>query len=232
MQAMMTTYEEACELIREWGLVPLSGGIPNHPSIGAVTKQNDWHSGSETDPWLWRVRFSTEGVAAYGRMIGDQTWFAHRELFPLVRAALRSAKSLHQRVEEGSLSAYAMRLYELISDNPELDVRTLRKLAFMSDKSLKKAFDRALVDLQNTADIIISGALFRRNKQGEKSGWSSTCFVTAERWMEMHGLRPLPLSPELAADELFARYEGKWSEEAVFFLRRKLTKHRQNIGGK
>lgn len=231
MEGLMTTYEEACELIQEWGLVPLSGGITNHPTIGAITKHNDWHSGSETDPWVWRIRLATEGKAAYGRMIGNQTWFAHREIFSLVRAALRSEKSVQQRVEEGQLSMYAHRLYELIADNPGMDVRTLRKLAFMSDKSLKKAFDRALVDLQNTADIVISGVEFRLNKQGDKSGWSSTCFVTAESWMDRHGLRPSMLTPELAMEELFDRFQGKWSEEASAYLYKKIMKHRETIGG-
>jgi hypothetical protein len=40
----------------------------------------------------------------------------------------------------------------------------------MQDKADKIAFDHALIDLQNTVDIVISGVAENRNGQGKKSG--------------------------------------------------------------
>ena len=93
----------------------------------------------------------------------------------------------------------------------------------MQDKSDKHAFDHALIDLQNTADIVISGVAENRNDQGNKSGWNGTCYMLAERWMEEHGIKPLQLSPAEAKMHLFAWLKPRWEEEAVVYLHKKLA---------
>jgi hypothetical protein len=226
----LSTYEDACSLIQEWGLVPLSGGIPAHPSIDSCTKTEMWHTDREDDPWIWRVRLPSEGMAAYGRLIGNQTLFVGKDVFPLMQAVLRSSASIEARYEDERLSKSAFQLYDLIRDNPGIDTKLLRKLSGMDEKSQKKAYDRALIDLQNTADIVISGVYDPRNKQGVKSGWSSACYMLADDWMSKHGLIRSHADHEQAWDQLLARFANKWSEEAIVFVRKKLDKHRMSIG--
>ncbi len=221
------TYQDACDLIQAWGIVPLGKGIPAHPSLSSCTRAESWHTDGDDDPWQWRVRLPVEGVAAYGRFLGSQTLFVDRALFSLLRASLRRISTLEEQAEEGHLSRYAIRLYELIADNPGLDVRLMRKLSGMDDKSLKKAFDRALVELQHSADIVISGVYDPRNAaQGAKNGWSSTCYMLAEEWMARHGIEPLNVEPDQAMDELVKRITGKWEPEAIQYLIRKWTNRR------
>ncbi len=51
------TYEEVIQLIERVGILPLASLIPEHPSLSSVTESRQWHSGTDQDPWSWRVRF-------------------------------------------------------------------------------------------------------------------------------------------------------------------------------
>lgn len=61
------TYEDVTKIVKEVGILPLSSFIPDHPSLESLTTQEQWHTGLETDPWLWRDRLPGDGLAAYGR---------------------------------------------------------------------------------------------------------------------------------------------------------------------
>jgi hypothetical protein len=62
-----------------------------------------------------------------------------------------------------------------------IEVRELRKLVGMQDKADKIAFDHALIDLQNTVDIVISGVAENRNGQGKKSGWDEDAVLYLQK---------------------------------------------------
>lgn len=53
----VNSYDEAVQVIKQVGFLPLATLIPNHPSLGSITNSTNWHTGSSMDPWLWRVRF-------------------------------------------------------------------------------------------------------------------------------------------------------------------------------
>src|SRR5215472_12294965 len=100
---IVNTFEEACDVIEHIGILPLSSFIPDHPSLASITNAGAWHTGMETDPWLWRDFFAGEGVAAYGRFIAGKPIFISRELFPLVRSMLSQSKSVADRYAAGNL---------------------------------------------------------------------------------------------------------------------------------
>ena len=100
--------------------------------------------------------------------------------------------------------------------------RHLKKLAGMQDKAEKNAFDHALIDLQSSADILISGISERLNEHGNKSGWNSTCYTLADHWMAEHNLAALSLTHEEAKARLFAWLEPRWSADALLYLRGKV----------
>ena len=116
-----------------------------------------------------------------------------------------------------------MQIYEIIQQNHGIEVRALRKLAGMQEKADKQAFDHGLIDLQNTADIVISGVAENRTDQGTKSGWNGTCYMLAEHWMHVHDIAPLQLSPAEAKTQLFAWLKPRWEEDAVAYLQKKLA---------
>lgn len=216
------TYEEACQAIGQWGIVPLSSFIPEHPSLESLTQPAAWHTGLQSDPWLWRDRFPTEGVAAYGRFIAGKPLLIAREIFPLMKCLLSPAESVEERYAAGMLARATVRIYEQVGEQDGIDVRTLRKLTGMQDRSEKNAFDHALIDLQSTADMLISGISERLNEHGNKSGWNSTCYMLADHWMTAHDIAPLSLSREEAKTQLFAWLEPRWGLDALRYLRGKI----------
>src|SRR5256714_9667024 len=217
---IVSTYEEACHEVEHLGIVPLSGFIPGHPSLVSITQDAAWHTGTATDPWLWRDRFAGEGVAAYGRFLANKPLLISREIFPLVRCLLAPSETVADRYPAGILARPAARIYACVQENEGIDVTTLRKLMGMQQTSDKRAFDRSLSDLQSTADIVISGITERLNEHGNKSGWNSTCYMPADRWMERYGIAPVLFSREEAKTKLYAWIEQRWDESAVRYLKR------------
>lgn len=221
---IVTTYEEASKVIEQLGILPLSSFIPDHPSLESITQPSAWHTGAQSDPWLWRDRFASEGVAAYGRFLGSRPLLISRELFPHIKCLLTPAETIEERYEAGLLARETMRLYSLIQEHDGIDVKMLRKQAGMQNKADKNAFDRALIDLQNTAEIVIAGISERLNEQGNKNGWNSTCYSVAEHWMEQHNLAPARLTSAEARAQLFARLKPRWEANALLFLEKKFVR--------
>jgi len=223
LHRIVNTYEEASQAVEQLGILPLSNFIPGHPSLESLTEPGAWHTGADTDPWHWRVRFAAEGSAAYGRFLGLRPLLIARGVFPLVACLLASPQSVQERYAAGLLARATVRIYEIIQQSPGIEVRVLRRRAGMQDKADKPAFDHALIALQNSADIVMSGVAENRTAQGHNSGWSGTCYMLAEGWMEGHGITPLQLSPTDAKTQLFAWLTPRWDEQALGYLHKKLA---------
>jgi hypothetical protein len=192
-----------------------------------MTRPEAWHTGLQSDPWLWRDRLPSEGVAAYGRFIAGKPLLVARELFPLLRNALRADRSVTERYAAGLLSRATVRVFEAVGDLPGVDVRELRKITGLQSKADKTEFDHALIDLQSSAELLINGISERLNAQGNKSGWNSTCYILADHWISAHyspgsDLKPLTLTRAEAREQLFARLEPTWEADALRYLRGKM----------
>ncbi|TXK79320.1 hypothetical protein [Paenibacillus sp. N3.4] len=211
-------YEDVVNIVKEVGIFPLSSFIPDHPSLESITEHNQWHTGLETDPWLWRDRLPGEGVAAYGRFFDKKPLLISAEVFPLVKNLLEDPYTVEERYEEGQLAKSAVEIYQAVAGNEGIDAKELRAVTGMKAKDSKSEFDRSLVELQSKADIVIAGISERLNANGLKSGWNSTCYMTASHWMELHRvqaqLAPTPEAKQLFRDLLKERY----SEAAGAYL--------------
>lgn len=214
----ISTYEEAVQLIEEFGILPLAPLIPNHPSLGSITAAELWHSDSELDPWKWRVRFPAEGTAAYGKFIKKKAVFISRELFPIVRAIVGSNKSLEERYQDGLVSKEMKDLFTIIKQKEGIETRSLRSQVGMKEKEWKKPFDKALLDLQESIDIVISGVKEKTNEAGEKNGWSSTSYETADVWIKNAGLDQSSYTIDQAKQHLYERLIQTSSPEAMAFF--------------
>ncbi len=220
-QTIVNTFEEVCDVVEHLGILPLSSFIPGHPSLISITQDTAWHTGTDTDPWLWRDRFAGEGVAAYGRFLAGKPLLISRQMFPLMRCLLAPSETMAERYAAGILARPTARMYDCIRENDGIDVKTLRMLTGMQRTSDKRAFDVSLIDLQSTADIVISGISERLNEHGNKSGWNSTCYMLSDHWMEQHGISPALFTREEAKTKLYAWIEQLWEESAVRYLKRK-----------
>ncbi|MCA0758214.1 hypothetical protein KP806_24465 [Paenibacillus sp. N4] len=216
----ISTYSEFIQQIKHYKIFPFSDLIPDHPSLTAITADNAWHTGTELDPWLWRVRVVKDEHAAYAKFFGSKLTFIQTELFPSVRALLAKGKSPQERYRDGMMSQHAIHLYSIIAEAGTIDSRQLRKASGLTDNEQKKEYEKALVELQNFADIVITGA----QEADFEGGWSSMCFESSEHWLQETLGRQTDPQRELADIRAAVQEElsGVCSEKAMKYLGKKL----------
>jgi hypothetical protein len=217
---LIQSYEQAVDTIRRFGILPLSSCIPEHPSLESITAREAWHTGLDTDPWLWRDRFAAEGVAAYGRFFKKKPILVSAELFPLLHAALNDGQTPEERYEEGGMSIAAKKIHAAVEERGGIDTKSLRAEVGMKDKESKSDYDKALIELQESVDLVIAGISDRLNENGQKSGWNSTCYELADRWMRQHGQQPSSLHSRDAKQQLLAHLEPVCTEKAYAWFKK------------
>jgi hypothetical protein len=217
------TFDEAAIIIQAQGILPLSSFMPEHPSLESITAAGSWHTGTETDPWLWRDRFAGEGIAAYGRFFAKKPMFIAADIFALVKSALGAKDTVEQRYRDGLLSHASVKIYRAIEAQDGIDARALRKTVGMQHKDDKNEFDKALIELQSAFNVVILGISERLNALGHKSGWNSTCYIIAENWMALHSIEAFEGTKKAARDELRSVLESKWSPAAYGYMLKHLS---------
>ncbi|QOR64802.1 hypothetical protein IM538_13145 [Cytobacillus suaedae] len=215
MKYKVKTYEEAISVIEEVGLLPLAPLIPDFPSLNTVTQPEFWHSETEFDPWIWRTRFSVDGIAGYGKFIKKKSILVSRELLPYVKSVLGSTDSVETRYINGNISKEAFEIYKIISQEAGIDTRTLRIRAGLKESDKKKIFENALLELQGSMDIVISGIQEKVNEEGEKNGWSSTAFETYDSWILRNKIEILNKDRNEAKKYLINHFINLCSDETV-----------------
>jgi uncharacterized small protein (DUF1192 family) len=215
MEYKVKTYEEAVKVIEEIGLLPLSPLIPDFPSLNSITSQDSWHSETEFDPWIWRTKFSTDGVAGYGKFIKKKSVLVSRTLLPYVKKVLGFNESIEERYFNGKVSKEAFNLYKIISLEEGIDTRSLRTKADLKEKDKKKIFENALLELQGTMDIVISGIQEKKTVDGEKNGWSSTAFETYDSWASRNNIDIIDMDKDEAKKYLIDHFSNICSDDSV-----------------
>lgn len=215
-------YEEFVRLVEKYKILPFASFIPDYPSLTAETDNNDWHSGSGTDPWVWRIRIVQDGVAAYGKFFGDKACFIHIDFFPIVRSAMSSGKTIEERYNDGLISRTANHIYKILCEHGNVDSRNLRSLTGLDKKENKKEYEKSLVELQNYGDVVITGV----TKQNDNdSGWSSMCYQPAELWLRTIQARTDNVSVEKARNQLMTELSRICSDKSLNFIAKKLKLH-------
>lgn len=209
------TYEDAMVVIKELGLLPLAPLLPDYPSLTSITAKESWHSETEFDPWIWRTKFSVDGVAGYGKFIKKKSVLVSREILPFVKKVLGYDESVEERYFSGQVSKEAFNLYTIISQTDRIDTRLLRAKSGLKDKKDKKVFENALLELQGTFDIVISGIQEKTNVDGEKNGWSSMAFETYGSWSRRNHIENVDKDKEAAKEFLLTHFSKVCSEDAV-----------------
>ncbi|MGO4549346.1 hypothetical protein AB4Z29_31670 [Paenibacillus sp. 2TAB23] len=216
----ITTYPEFVQLVDQYKIFPFSDLIPDHPSLTSVAPSDSWHKDNEFDPWLWRVKIVNDEHAAYGKFFGSKLSFVRVSLFPYIPLLLSQGKSVEARFQSGLLSQHARDIYRIIKEAGNIDARNLRKESRLTAKEQKKDYERALVDLQNYADIVITGA----QESDIEGGWSSMCYETSEHWL-YETLSDTPEAPRhLPEAKTFVKTEltEVCTEKALKYLDKKL----------
>jgi hypothetical protein len=220
MEYKVKTYGEAVDLIEEIGLLPLAPLIPDFPSLNTITLPEYWHSETECDPWIWRTKFSTDGVAGYGKFIKKKSVLVSRQLLPYVKRVIGYAESVEERYFSGNVSKEAFDIYKIISQKEGIDTRALRIKAGLKETDKKRIFENALLELQGSMDIVISGIQEKRNEYGEKNGWSSTAFETYDSWAIRNRIGTINTEREDSREYLISFFSNVCSNESVKKLKK------------
>jgi hypothetical protein len=214
----LKTFEEASMFVKEIGILPLSSFIPDYPSLDSSTDHEQWHTGQASDPWLWRDRFAGEGVAAYGRFFAKKPLLIAADWFPLIKNVLEEPYTVQERYNDGLLPKATVVLHQAVVEEEGIDVKQLRAKIGMKSKESKNEFDRSLIELQSTTDLVIAGISERLNASGVKNGWNSTCYMTADHWIELHGLQKNTLPSPEAKHKLRSLLEERCEAKALAYL--------------
>lgn len=215
----ISTYPEFVQLVEQYKIFPFSDLIPGHPSLTSSVSSESWHTGTELDPWLWRVQIVKDEHAAYGKFFGSKASFIHIDLFPLIQSLLKQGKSVEERYSSGLLSQDARNIYHIIKEAGNIDSRHLRKESKLTAKEQKKDYERALVELQNFADIVITGA----QESDFDGGWSSMCFEGSDHWLQVTlGKNTASTDPDDVKAAVKAELSEVCTEKALKYLDKKL----------
>jgi hypothetical protein len=175
------TYNEAVEFIKKIGFMPFSKNPCGYVSLADITYGENWHTGSENDPWLWKDRIAFNKVASYSRVMGKKLMFISIEWYSYFLAVCRPGMTLEERYNNGIIGNMALKIYQCLKDNRPLNTHELKQFLGIN-KGNNSKFESGLVELQGTMDITVFGASRRKNRRGEYYGWLVSEYTTVEQW--------------------------------------------------
>lgn len=142
-----------------------------------------WHTGDvKTDPWEWRMRVLDERKdIAYAKLFFKKSGYITKEYYPYFLAARREGQTFEEEYRQGTISHFAKRIYEVITEHGTLPLHAIKQIAAVA-KEDKSQFDRALTELQMKMYLTMCGRQQKLSKAGEEYGWSSTVFCTVEEF--------------------------------------------------
>ncbi len=187
-----------------------SMGGGNHEGIYAIVPWNwqeappyetpvRWHTENpETDPWEWRMRVLNErDDNAYSKLFFNKSGYITKEWYPYFLAVRRGGRSFNEDYQNGTVSHFAKRIYELFEQNDVLPLHIIKQEGGFG-KEDKSKFDRAITELQMKMYITMCGNARKLSAKGAEYGWSSTMFCTVERFW---GERVMDRANNITRDE-------------------------------
>ena len=142
-----------------------------------------WHTDDdETDPWVWRMRVLEErSDIAYAKLFFKKSGFITREWYPYFLAVRRGGLTFDEAYDDGTISHFAKRIYDVVSDNGALPTHSIKQMAGFG-RDDKSGFDRALTELQMKMYLTMCGRQQKATMLGVNFAWASTVMTTTERF--------------------------------------------------
>ena len=86
---MVLRFDEFVEKVETLGFLFFTGPDSRLPCLASIAPDNRWHTGEDTDPWVWKDRAAMEHRLAYGCLLGGHKGFVSRWMYPVFYAAFR-----------------------------------------------------------------------------------------------------------------------------------------------
>jgi len=166
-----------------------------------------WHTNdAETDPWEWRMRVLNECTdIAYGKFFFKKSGYITKEWYPYFYRVRRGKKELDEEFEDGKISLYAKRIYELVQEHKEIPLHLIKQFGGFT-KDDKTKFDNAITELQMKFYITMCGRARKISKMGDEFGWSSTVFCLVEDFFDKDELK---LAENMSFEEAYHKIEER-----------------------
>ena len=181
----LRTVDDAAELIRQIGFLPLfANGIPGF-SIEERTPAQDWWSDDPArDPWAWRQALSRRPGIVYGKFFDRRAGFVSAEWFPYFANYRRNGYDFDTLIDEGLAPRRARLLMKPfltdgLPNGTELHSFALKALAGFG-KGGEKNYEGVLTELQMQSYLCIGDFRQRLNKRGEPYGWHIAVIAAPE----------------------------------------------------
>ena len=166
-----------------------------------------WHTNDiETDPWEWRMRVLNEcSEIAYSKFFFKKSGYITKDWYPYFYRVRRGKKELEEEFEEGKISLYAKRIYELVQEHKEIPLHLIKQYGGFT-KDDKTKFDNAITELQMKFYITMCGRARKISKMGDAFGWSSTVFCLVEDFFDKDVLN---FAQNLSFEEAYHKIEAQ-----------------------
>jgi hypothetical protein len=202
----MLKYDEFVQIVNENAFY-----TPFTNYIGSIEGQ-DYSGDPDTDPRLWRTRAAQEKKLACGYYFNGKPGFIAPRYFSIFLDAFRPRLTMEERYLAGKLGRYEWDLWSIInkSDRP-LSWSDFWQRMNIKDKAERRKLEAALVQLQMTFDVTISGDIdFASKKTGEVY---TQClgYVQVDNWIPAEWIKMNPRMEHEEALELIYKQAEKIS---------------------
>ncbi len=182
MTKMLMTYNDFLDRVETLGFLSLSPLLPGFPSLGGETPENLWHTGLETDPWVWKDRAAEEKRLAYGCILGGHKGFISQRMYAIFYAAFHPLISMPECWESGIVSQRTWQVWQLFEVNEVLNISQVRQTLGVSRKQGASTVDIAIQQLQKEFYITVDGNDRKISAKGELYGWPVNRYRRVMDW--------------------------------------------------
>jgi hypothetical protein len=179
---MLMTYDDFLDRVETLGFLSLSPFLPGLPSLGGETPENLWHTGLDTDPWVWKDRAAEEKRLAYGCVLGGYKGFINQRMYAIFYAAYHPTLAMPERWESGIISQRTWQVWQLFERNEVLNISQVRQTLGVSRKQGASVVDKSIQQLQKEFYITMDGNDRKISAQGEFYGWPVNRYRRVMDW--------------------------------------------------
>ena len=182
MTRLLIKYEDFLDRVETLGFMSLSPLLPGLTSLSEETPENLWHTGLDTDPWVWKDRAAEEKRLAYGCILGGHKGFISQRMYAIFYAAYHPLISMPERWAAGTLSQKTWQIWQLFEENEVLNISQVRQTLGVSRKQGASAVDNAIQQLQQEYYITIDGNDRKISAKGKFYGWPVNRYRRVVDW--------------------------------------------------
>lgn len=210
--ACIHTVEEAIEYINQVGFLPFfRNEIPGF-SLEEHTVSEYWWSGDpKRDPWEWREIIAGSKKAAYGKFFDRKAGFISKEWLPCFANYRRDGYDFDALWEDEKASMRQKKIMDLfMEENADAELYSFevkQKAGFGKDG--EKNFEGTVTDLEMRMYLCMCDFRQRKNKKGEKYGWTIAVYSTPEHlWGYEHVTSAYQEDPEVSWKRIADHMKG------------------------